>query len=96
MDETKKKTDRIKAGTVVKRCLLMLLVTILLLIFALYGVMFVLAKGPSPHARDLFVMSVRETSAVGFLANLFFRRKKSLPLRREKMRRQSLRTRIRP
>ena len=41
MDETKKKTDRIKAGTVVKRCLLMLLVTILLLIFALYGVMFV-------------------------------------------------------
>lgn len=72
MDETKKKNDRIKAGTVVKRCLLMLLVTILLLIFALYGVMFVLAKGPSPHARDLFVMSVRETSAVGFLANLFF------------------------
>ena len=38
----------------------------------LYGVMFILAKGPSPTARDLFVISVRETSAVGFLANLFF------------------------
>ena len=39
---------------------------------ALYGVMYVLAKGPSPTARNLFVMSVRETSAMGFLANLFF------------------------
>jgi len=34
--------------------------------------MYVLAKGPSPTARDLFVHSVRETSAVGWLANLFF------------------------
>ena len=41
-----------------------LLETVLLLAVALYGVMFVLAKGPSPTARDLFVMSVRETSAM--------------------------------
>ena len=34
--------------------------------------MFVLAKGPSPTARDLFVRSVRETSAIGFLANIYF------------------------
>ena len=34
--------------------------------------MYVLAKGPSPTARDLFVRSVRETSAIGFLANLYF------------------------
>ena len=34
--------------------------------------MFVLAKGPSTTARDLFVMSVRETSAMGWLANLYF------------------------
>lgn len=46
--------------------------TVLLLAVALYGVMYVLAKGPSPEARDIFVMSVRETSALGFLANLFF------------------------
>ncbi len=45
---------------------------ILLIALALYGIMFVLAKGPSPSARNLFVLSVRETSAVGFLANLFF------------------------
>lgn len=51
---------------------LILLETVLLLVGALYGVMYVLAKGPSPTARNIFVMSVRETSAVGFLANLFF------------------------
>ena len=54
------------------RFLLFLLETVLLLAIVLYGVMYVLAKGPSPTARDIFVMSVRETSAVGFLADLFF------------------------
>lgn len=48
------------------------LVTLFLIVFALYGVMYTLAKGPSPTARDLFVCSVKETSAMGFLANLFF------------------------
>lgn len=57
---------------VVGRCMLVLLETVLLLVVALYGVMYVLAKGPSPTARDLFVHSVRETSAIGFLANLYF------------------------
>lgn len=53
------------------KVLTVLLVTVLLLAAALYGVMFILCKGPSPAARDLFVMSVRETSAVGWLANLY-------------------------
>lgn len=51
---------------------LILLETVLLLVVTLYGVMYVLAKGPSPTARDLFVRSVRETSAIGFLANIYF------------------------
>lgn len=51
---------------------LILAETVLLLAVALYGVMYVLAKGPSHAARDIFVMSVRETSAIGFLADLFF------------------------
>ena len=51
---------------------LILLETVLLLALTLYGVMFVLAKGPSTTARDLFVRSVRETSAIGFLANIYF------------------------
>lgn len=50
----------------------LLIETVLLIAFALYSVMFVLCKGPSESARDLFVMSVRETSAIGFLANIFF------------------------
>lgn len=53
------------------KLLLILLETVLLLVVALYGVMYVLAKGPSPTARELFVRSVRETSAIGFLAELY-------------------------
>lgn len=56
----------------VGRLSLFLLETVLLLALGAYGVLYVLAKGPSTTARDLFVMSVRETSAMGFLANLFF------------------------
>ena len=54
------------------RVLTVLMTVVLLLVTALYGVMYVLAKGPSPTARDLFVRSVRETSAMGWLANLYF------------------------
>lgn len=68
--------ERSAVGRIILRIagkvLCVLLETVLLVAVALYGVMFVLAKGPSPTARDLFVLSVRETSAVGFLANLFF------------------------
>ena len=68
----KKKSFWRAFGRFVGRLFCFLLETVLLLAVALYGVMYVLAKGPSPSARDLFVLSVRETSAVGFLANLFF------------------------
>ena len=54
------------------RFVLLLMETVLLVAMLLYGVMYVLAKGPSPTARDMFVMSVRETSAIGFLANIYF------------------------
>lgn len=61
-----------KALAVLGKIGLILLETVLLLTVTLYGVMYVLAKGPSPTARDLFVRSVRETSAIGFLANIYF------------------------
>ena len=57
---------------VIGRFLLLLLETLLLICLALYGIMYVLAKGPSETARDLFVTSVRETSAIKFLANIYF------------------------
>ena len=76
----KKKTKKKKSGgsfwggffRVTGKLLLLILETALLLVIAVYGVLYVLAKGPSPTARDLFVMSVRETSAMGFLADLYF------------------------
>jgi len=40
------------------------------LLFA-YSVMWLLVNGPSPSAKRLFVLSVKETSAAGFLADLF-------------------------
>ena len=52
------------------RVLCVLLVTVLMLCAFLYGVIFMLCRGPSETARNLFVRSVRETSAIGFLANL--------------------------
>ncbi len=39
-------------------------------IVCIYGVMLVCTHGPSKVARDLFVMSVRESSMGGFLANM--------------------------
>lgn len=41
-------------------------------VIGLYSVMLVLAKGPSPTARNLFVQSVMETSAAKFLARMYF------------------------
>ena len=59
-------------GRIFARFMIFLGTTVLLVAFALYCLMFVLAKGPSPTAKNIFVLSVRETSAIGFLANLFF------------------------
>lgn len=65
-----KSTGR-KALGVLGKIGLILLETALLLVITLYGVMYILAKGPSPTARELFVRSVKETSAVGFLADIY-------------------------
>ncbi len=72
MEQVRKK-KYIKTGLhIFGRVMIVIGETLLLLVVALYCGMFVLAKGPSTTARDLFVMSVRETSAVGWLANLYF------------------------
>lgn len=60
-----------KVWSIIKKVFAFLLVTILLIAVGLYGVMWVLTKGPSPTAKELFTLSVKETSAVGFLANLY-------------------------
>ena len=67
----KRPKKRLSPLRVVGRLLAVVLVTLLLLVVGLYFVMLILVKGPSPTARDRFIMSVRETSAIGFLANLY-------------------------
>ncbi len=60
-----------RLGRVLGRTLAILAgILAVLLIFA-YGTMWVLVNGPSPTARRLFVLSVKETSAGGFLAHLY-------------------------
>ncbi len=45
--------------------------TVIMLVMFLYSVMWICVNGPSTVFRDLFIMSVRETSAMGFLANIY-------------------------
>lgn len=66
------KKHKTKKRTYIQRVLVTLGVTLVLLFGGLYAVMCMLVYGPSPTAKNLFVMSVRETSAMGFLANWFF------------------------
>lgn len=70
-EETKQRTKR-RTGRVLGRLALLLAETLLLVCIALYALMFVLAKGPSPRAASDFVLTVRETSALKFLAGWFF------------------------
>ena len=60
-----------KLGRFFAKLLLLLVETVLLAAIILYAGMYILAKGPSPTIRKIFVTSVRETSAIGFLANLY-------------------------
>ncbi len=70
MEQDYKKVKYKAVLRVISKCLLVLLVTLLLAVFGIYCAIFVLVKGPSTQLRDLFVLSVRETSAAGFLANI--------------------------
>ncbi len=54
-----------------KRTGILILITLAFVCITLYSVMWICVNGPSKRARELFVLSVRETSAVGFLAGWF-------------------------
>ena len=66
------KPDRAKLGRILGRTGAIVLMAVVWLVLVLYIALFILAKGPSATASNLFVCSVQETSAVGFLARLFF------------------------
>lgn len=60
-----------KAKTVLVRTGVVLLTTLVLLVVAVYGAGFILVKGPSEQMSNLFVMTMRETSAMKWVANLY-------------------------
>ena len=62
---------RKNGGKVALRVSVCVITVLMLVIFALYGVMWILVHGPSATARRLFVLSVKETSAGGFLADIY-------------------------
>ena len=66
-----KKKKKAGALTWVGRVAATIGITLALIIVWLYGVMAVLVYGPSKTAKNQFVLSVQETSAIGFLANIF-------------------------
>ncbi len=45
--------------------------TLVMLVMGLYAIMWICVNGPSSLAKDLFVLSVRESSAGGFLASIY-------------------------
>lgn len=66
-----KKPKRNKSALWAGRAGIIAGITVLAIVVFLYGVMAVLCLGPSKTARTQFVLSVQETSAIGFLANWF-------------------------
>jgi len=68
-EENNKKRNNVLKN--IRRTVITLVITIAILLGGIYSVMGMLIYGPSPTAKNLFVMSVKETSAIGFLANWF-------------------------
>lgn len=67
--EKKKGKGRIK--TVIARVMVFLGITLVLLLGGLFAVIKICIDGPSWVAGDLLVLSLRETSAAGFVADIF-------------------------
>lgn len=75
MKKKQKKSDtnmRKKIMKAVAKVFTVLLVTVLLLLVAVYGIGFILAKGPSETAKNQFVCALNETSAMKWVPRLYF------------------------
>jgi len=69
--EYKKKTLLNHVGGIALRFISLVFVLIALLVLTLLTAIGVVSRGPSPTALRLFVLTVKETSAAGFLADIF-------------------------
>ncbi|MBR6602427.1 MAG: phosphodiester glycosidase family protein [Clostridia bacterium] len=69
MNDNKKNPIVAKIGRIALRSFIIFFITLVLLFFALYTAMFLIVHGPSPTVGKLFILSLKETSAGGFLAH---------------------------
>lgn len=71
--EESKTPSRKKLGVfgIIARALSFVLATVIIILGGALGIIYMLSYGPSESARDLFVLSLRETSAAGFVAGIF-------------------------
>ena len=65
----KKKSLSVKR--ILARILLVICTTLCILLIALYGIMWILINGPSKRAKELFVISARETSGIKWCPNIY-------------------------
>ena len=65
-----KTNKKIKIGKIILRVFAVIGTTLGIVVICLYALMYICTHGPSHVAKDLFVLSVRETSVGGFLANM--------------------------
>ena len=66
-----RRTRKSSAGRVIGRLLAFVFLTVLLLAAVLLGVIWVMEKGPSPTLTATFCRSMRETSAIRWIPNIF-------------------------
>lgn len=65
------KTVKNTIASFVLKLLSFVMATLVIVLIGAFGIVYLLSKGPSPSATELFVLSVRETSAAGFVADIF-------------------------
>lgn len=78
-----------KAKTALLRTLIIFAVTLTLLFVGLYSAMFLLVHGPSPTIGKLFILSLKETSAAGFIADMFMSEEEIEALKAERAEEQT-------
>jgi len=60
-----------RAGIIIRRAFIVFLGTLFMVLLAVAGVVYVILCGPSESAQELLTRSLKETSAVGFIPDLF-------------------------
>lgn len=77
--QTSSSRERASSPGMLRRVLSFLAVTLLCLLLILLGVVWVLERGPSPTVTGMFCRSVRETSAIRWVSNIFLSKEELEP-----------------